>query len=304
MMAGSAAALAIAREGMRSHSAITNAAAPMTGGMSWPLPPAAVSMPPATSGLKPTRFISGIVIEPIVAVLAMDEPVIVPMKAGATTATLAGPPRVWPTSENATRIRYSPAPVRSRTAPKRTKANTNVDDTPSGVPKSPSVVGQSWRAPRRHPRAEKRAQDEQHGDRGEREPGGAAGALEDEQDEHDADRDVPRLGRAHALEQGLVVERDVERGVRAEPRQDEVVPRRPRGPRALHRRVEHEPEQEREREMDRALLGGGQLAARRGPELEGGSRSRGVPRPQERTPELESEGACVPLRETLGLGDA
>jgi len=66
----------------------------MTGGMSWPLPPAAVSMPPASSGLKPTRFMRGMVMEPMVAVFAMEEPVMVPMKAEATTATLAGPPRV------------------------------------------------------------------------------------------------------------------------------------------------------------------------------------------------------------------
>jgi hypothetical protein len=97
-------------------------------------------MPPATSALKPTRFISGIVMEPIVAVLAMDEPVMVPMKAEATTETLAGPPRVWPTSAKAILIRYSPAPVRSRMAPKSTKAKTKVDDTPSGMPKMPSVV--------------------------------------------------------------------------------------------------------------------------------------------------------------------
>jgi len=108
--------------------------------MSWPFPPAAVSIPPATSALNPTRFMRGIVIEPIVAVFAMEEPVIVPMKAEATTATFAGPPRVWPKSEKATRIRYSPAPVRSRRAPKRTKAKTNVEETPSGMPKIPSVV--------------------------------------------------------------------------------------------------------------------------------------------------------------------
>lgn len=125
---------------MRSHSAITKAAAPITGGMSCPLPPAAVSMPPATSGLNPTRFMSGMVMEPMVAVFAMEEPVIVPMKAEATTDTLAEPPRVWPTSEKAMRIRYSPAPVRSRTAPKKTKANTKVEETPSGIPNSPSVV--------------------------------------------------------------------------------------------------------------------------------------------------------------------
>src|SRR3989304_5905802 len=122
MIAGSAAALAISRYGILSHSDITKAAAPMTGGISWPLPPAAVSIPPATSGLNPTRFISGIVIEPMVAVLAIEEPVIAPRKAEAPAATVGGPARVPPKREKATRIRYSPAPVRSRIAPKRTKA--------------------------------------------------------------------------------------------------------------------------------------------------------------------------------------
>jgi hypothetical protein len=73
-------------------------------------------------------------------VFAIDEPVIIPMKPEATTDTLAGPPRVWPTSEKAMRIRYSPAPVRSSTAPNSTNANTKVADTPTGMPRMPSVV--------------------------------------------------------------------------------------------------------------------------------------------------------------------
>ncbi len=112
----------------------------MTGGMIWPLPPAAVSMPPASSGLNPTFFMRGIVSVPMVAVLATPLPEIMPMKALATTDTLAGPPRVWPTRDMASFMRNSPAPVRSKMAPNRTKANTKVDDTHSGIPKMPSPV--------------------------------------------------------------------------------------------------------------------------------------------------------------------
>jgi hypothetical protein len=62
------------------------------------------------------------------------------MKALATTDTLAGPPLVWPTRDLANFIRYSPAPVLSKIAPKSTKANTKVEDTHSGIPKMPSPV--------------------------------------------------------------------------------------------------------------------------------------------------------------------
>ncbi len=97
-------------------------------------------MPPATCGLKPTFFIRGMVRVPIVAVLAMPLPENVPMKALATTETLAGPPRVWPTSDMASFMRNSPAPVLSKMAPKSTKAYTKVEETHSGIPKIPSLV--------------------------------------------------------------------------------------------------------------------------------------------------------------------
>jgi len=113
--------------------------------MSWPLPPAAVSMPPASSGLKPTFFMRGMVSVPMVAVLATPLPEMVPMKALATTETLAGPPLVCPTRDMASFMRYSPAPVLSKMAPKSTKANTKVEDTHSGIPKMPLRSGRGGR---------------------------------------------------------------------------------------------------------------------------------------------------------------
>ena len=46
----------------------------MTGGVSWPLVDDATSTAPAFSGVKPVRFINGIVKVPVVTVLAIDEP--------------------------------------------------------------------------------------------------------------------------------------------------------------------------------------------------------------------------------------
>ena len=39
---------------------------------------------------------------PVVTTLAIDEPEMMPVAADDTTAALAGPPRMWPSSENAT----------------------------------------------------------------------------------------------------------------------------------------------------------------------------------------------------------
>ena len=53
-------------------------------------------MDPAVSGLKPKRFISGMVNEPVVTTLAVALPETLPIKALAMTAVLAGPPRNRP----------------------------------------------------------------------------------------------------------------------------------------------------------------------------------------------------------------
>ena len=66
--------------------------APMIGGMNMPPMEAAGSMAPATCGLKPAFFISGMVKAPVETVLAMADPETEPKKPEAITATLAGPP--------------------------------------------------------------------------------------------------------------------------------------------------------------------------------------------------------------------
>ena len=74
---------------MPTYSTIRKAAAPMIGGMSWPLVEAATSTAPAFSAGKPTRFINGMVKVPVVTTLAMEEPEISPVGR-------RPPPPPWP----------------------------------------------------------------------------------------------------------------------------------------------------------------------------------------------------------------
>ena len=74
------------------------AAAPMIGGISWPLVEAATSTEAALCGGKPRRFIRGMVKVPVVTVLAMEEPEMIPIIPEAATEALAGPPSYLPSS--------------------------------------------------------------------------------------------------------------------------------------------------------------------------------------------------------------
>jgi hypothetical protein len=64
---------------------------------------AVASTAPANSERKPKRFMSGIVNWPVVTTFATPEPLMVPISAEDTTATLPGPPRVCPTVPTGTR---------------------------------------------------------------------------------------------------------------------------------------------------------------------------------------------------------
>ena len=86
------------------------APAPMTGGMSWPPVLAAASTAPAKRGRNPALRMMGIVKEPVVTTLATALPERDPMKAEATAAVLAGPPRVLPARRFARPMRSPPPP--------------------------------------------------------------------------------------------------------------------------------------------------------------------------------------------------
>ena len=121
------------------YSTIRKAAAPITGGVSWPLVDEATSTAPAFSGAKPMRFINGMVKVPVVTVLAMDEPEIMPVIIDDSTAAFAGPPRRAPSSAIATLMNQLPPPALSRSPPNNTKRKIIVVDTPSATPNTPSV---------------------------------------------------------------------------------------------------------------------------------------------------------------------
>src|SRR5690606_13291704 len=134
------AAMTTVRYGTPMYSASRNAAAPMTGGVIWPMDDADASMPPAASGLIPMRFMRGMVKVPVVVTLATELPDMVPMTVLDNTAALAGPPRVLPATAMARSRKNLPAPVRSKIAPYKMNSSTNLAETPKGMPKMPSVV--------------------------------------------------------------------------------------------------------------------------------------------------------------------
>jgi len=63
----------------------------MTGGSTWPDVEATDSIPPARWAAMPLSFIVGIVNEPVMAALAVYEPLIEPITAEASTAVCATP---------------------------------------------------------------------------------------------------------------------------------------------------------------------------------------------------------------------
>ena len=85
---------------------------------------ATASIAAAASGLKPVRFIIGIVSQPSTITLATAEPEMVPNRLDETTATLPGPPRCAPATALARFMKNWPAPDFSRKAPKMMKRMT------------------------------------------------------------------------------------------------------------------------------------------------------------------------------------
>ena len=80
------------------------------------------------------RFIAGMVSEPVVTVLAMEEPEIVPNSEEDNTETLAGPPDRLPAIHCEISIKNCPRPMRCAMTPNRTKWKTTVEMTLIGGP--------------------------------------------------------------------------------------------------------------------------------------------------------------------------
>ncbi len=117
---------------------MTNAPAPMIGGINCPPVLAADSTPAAKRAGKPARFISGIVITPVDTVLAIDDPEMVPVRPDDTTATNPGPPTTLPATALAIAITKSPAPELNRKAPNRMNIKTNDTEICEMLPNSAS----------------------------------------------------------------------------------------------------------------------------------------------------------------------
>ena len=113
---------------------MTKAAAPITGGMIWPLTDDETSIAPAFSFENPVFFIIGIVNVPVVTVFATEEPDIIPVIPDPKIAALAGPPLIFPTRAKAKSKKYFPPPAVSKRAPNKTNKNIKSTDTPIGIP--------------------------------------------------------------------------------------------------------------------------------------------------------------------------
>ena len=97
-----------------------NAAAPIIGGISCPLTPAATSMAPAFVRVSPAFVIKGIVKVPTVTTFAVELPLTMPVSPLAMTDAFAGPPLNLPSKLNAKFIKYCPAPALSSSEPNST----------------------------------------------------------------------------------------------------------------------------------------------------------------------------------------
>ena len=114
--------------------AITNAAAPITGGIIWPLTEDETSIAPAFSSENPVFFIIGIVKVPVVTVFAIEDPEIKPVIPEPRIAALAGPPLIFPTMAKAKSKKYFPPPAVSKRAPNNTNKKMKSTETPIGIP--------------------------------------------------------------------------------------------------------------------------------------------------------------------------
>ncbi len=117
-----------------------NTPAPMIGGMTCPPVDAMASIAPAWWGLKPIRFIIGIVNAPDATTFATDEPDIDPNNAELNVAIFAGPPRQRPVKAVANSMKNVPAPLRSKNAPKIMKGKTKVAKVAVTTPNIASCV--------------------------------------------------------------------------------------------------------------------------------------------------------------------
>ena len=96
----------------------------MLGGMIGPIMAAQASTAAANSGRYPSRFMAGIIIEPMAARSARPEPESADMNMLATIPAWASPPRRWPTRARERPTRRSVIPATFMSSPATTKSGT------------------------------------------------------------------------------------------------------------------------------------------------------------------------------------
>ena len=116
----------------------------MTGGAICPPLEATASIAPAKRALKPDFFMSGIVTIPVDMMLPIAVPLIEPKMLEATTATLAGPPRLCPMPASARSVKNFVAPLTSIRRPSTTNASTSVPTTVMTRPGMPFVSAYTY----------------------------------------------------------------------------------------------------------------------------------------------------------------
>src|SRR3546814_14334774 len=119
---------------------MTKAVAPMIGGISTPPVEAQASTPPAKAGLKPTFFIAGMVMQPVVSTFETTLSLIEPNRPDEKIATLAGPPRTLPSSAKAKLMKQATATVYFIAPPKIRNQTTSVAKPRNGCTSTPSII--------------------------------------------------------------------------------------------------------------------------------------------------------------------
>ncbi len=212
------------------------------------------------------RFISGMVKMPPETTLETEEPETTPFSAEDTTATLAGPPRRWPSRAIEICIIQLPAPALSSRVPNSTNRKTKLVETPSAMPKMPSVVSH-WCCRNLvegralvlhhlgHPGAGEGEHHEQDGDADHGQAQRPPRRLQQQQDAGAGGDQVERGRLARALRQLAVEQEQIGAGEGAEDGQDPVDRRHPVAPRPGEGEIGGEGQEQGEAEMDRPRLG-------------------------------------------------
>ena len=259
------------------NSAMMNAAAPMIGGMIWPLVDAATSIAPALVAGIPIRRMTGMVKVPVVTTLAIDEPEIMPVMPEARIAALAGPAAIAPDhGEGEVEEVLAGARLvqeRAEQHEQEDEAHRNVDrDAEDRLAAEPLIADQALqrdtlvRDDVRHRLAEDRIEQKHPGDDHQRDADRAPRRLQQQQDSDAADdrldgegevpaeqRDVVVQQHALAGDQAVIAEKQIERRAAADERERDIVERQAAvAPQPLGHRKQEETEDEPEGEMDAA----------------------------------------------------